>query len=346
MNIFLDDRKCHEQLKPFSLTRHVSEIRVGILTIKEKWVHLTGATIIISENDIPRDCLVISANIIPTSQNIETLLNAAASKISVMESDEIKIIKHPWEIFQLNDWALRHDFKLLVSKPSVPKSSSNTFLNQNNIFIAETAVVNHSILNADAGPIYIDKHAEIMEGSLIRGPFYLGENSVVKMGSKIYGATSIGPGCVAGGEIKNSVIFGYSNKAHDGYLGDSVIGEWCNLGAGSSNSNVKNTGGEIHYIVNNNGDTIKAGKKTGLLMGDYSRSAINTSFNTGTTIGVCCNVFGSNAPRKYVDNFSWGEDRYIFEKALLDITNWKTMKQQKLSQNEIDVLQQIYLLNQ
>ncbi|MEP6710787.1 MAG: putative sugar nucleotidyl transferase [Ferruginibacter sp.] len=347
MNIFLDDSKCREQLFPFSLTRHVADIRVGILTIKEKWAQLSSAIIFTNEKDIPADALIINANIIPTRQNINILLKAAADKIAVMDGDDIKIIHHPWQIFQINDWALRHDFEFLTkNRVSQKISNTNKCINEKNIFVEDGAIVEFSFLNAASGPIYIGKNAEVMEGSMIRGPFSLGENSVLKMGSKIYGATSVGPYCIAGGEIKNSVFFGYSNKAHDGYLGDSVLGEWCNLGAGSSNSNVKNTGGEIKYVINQNQDTLTAGNKAGLLMGDYSRSAINTSFNTGTIIGVCCNIFGSIVPGKYTHNFSWGNERYIFEKALKDIGNWKKMKQQSLTATEIEMLQQLYLLNQ
>ena len=347
MNIFLDDSKCREQLFPFSLTRHAADIRIGILTIKEKWRNLSSATIFTNEKNIPADALLVNANIIPTEKNIDTLLKAAAGKIAVIENDDIKIINHPWQIFQLNDWALRRDFELHTKKRASQKiSNTNKYSNEKDIFIEEGAVVEHSFLNATAGPVYIGKNAEVMEGSMIRGPFSLGENSVLKMGSKIYGATSIGPYCIAGGEIKNSVIFGYSNKAHDGYLGDSVVGEWCNLGAGSSNSNIKNTGGEVKYVINQNRDTLTAGNKAGLLMGDYSRSAINTSFNTGTIIGVCCNIFGSISPGKYTGNFSWGSERYIFEKALKDIANWKKMKQQVLTDKEMEMLQQLYLSNQ
>src|SRR5204863_3570859 len=161
------------------------------------------------------------------------------------------------------------------------------------------AKVEHSMLNASNGPIYVGKNAEVMEGCMIRGPFALGQNAVLKMGSKVYGATSIGPSCAVAGEIKNSVLFGYSNKAHDGYLGDSVIGEWCNLGAGTSNSNLKNTAGIVKVWVDSKDDYLPVGVKCGLLMGDYSRSAINTSFNTGTVVGVCCNVFCERFPSKY-----------------------------------------------
>lgn len=183
-----------------------------------------------------------------------------------------------------------------------------------------------------------------MEGNMIRGPFALCEGSVIKMGSKIYGGTTIGPGCVAGGEIKNSVFFGYSNKAHDGYLGDSVIGEWCNLGAGTSNSNIKNSAGDI--MLSNDGNKVNAGNKAGLLMGDYSRAAINTSFNTGTIVGVSCNIFGREFPSRETKNFMWGDDRYELEKALRDIENWKRLKNKSLSDQEKNLLHQLYLSNQ
>ncbi len=163
-------------------------------------------------------------------------------------------------------------------------------INAKDIFIEQGARLAHCMLNASNGPIYIGKHAEIMEGSFIRGPFALCEGAVVKMGSKIYGATTIGPYCTVGGEIKNSVFLGYSNKAHDGYLGDAVIGEWCNLGAGTSNSNLKNNASDVKVWHNPSKDYIRAGIKCGLLMGDYSRAAINTSFNTGTVTGICANI--------------------------------------------------------
>lgn len=347
MNIFLDDRKCREQLFPFTHTRHVADIRIGILTIKEKWELLTGERIFTSHEDLPGNVLHIHADLIPTPKNFHAILRAANDRISMFDNAEIRVLHHPWNIFQYNDWAIRHDFDLLTEKRrSQPISSTNRFTNEEKIFIEEGAVVEHSILNASTGPIYIGKNAVVMEGSLIRGPFSLGEQAVLKMGSKIYGATSVGPYCVAAGEIKNTVFFEFSNKAHDGYLGDSVIGAWCNLGAGTTNSNVKNTGGAVKYILDKNMKSITAGNKAGLLMGDYSRAAINTSFNTGSVVGVCCNIFGSPFPPKYIENFSWGNERYLFEKALTDIENWKKMKQQKLSEKETAILQQLYLSNQ
>jgi len=343
MDIFLDDSRCREGLFPFTLTRHAAGIRIGIFTIKEKWRLLTGANIFTDEENIPSTALTINANIIPTKDNIDTLVKAAFDKIAVMETEDIRILQHPWQIFQYNDWALRHDFKIASEgRQSGPFSDTNTYINPANIFIEEGADVQYSTLNASAGPIYIGKNAVIMEGNLIRGPFALCENATLKMGGKIYGATTIGPNCVAAGEIKNAVMFGFSNKAHDGYLGDSVIGEWCNLGAGTSNSNVKNTAGSVQYFLNNNMESISAGNKGGLLMGDYSRAAINTSFNTGTVVGVCCNIFGDVSARKYLGDFSWGNDRYIFDKALRDIDAWKRMKGQGITETEIEMLKRIY----
>lgn len=184
-----------------------------------------------------------------------------------------------------------------------------------------------------------------MEGAVIRGPFALCEGAVVKMGARIYGATTIGPYSIVGGEIKNSVIQGYSNKAHDGYLGDSVIGEWCNLGAGTSNSNLKNNAGEVNVWHEQGQQFMNVGQKCGLLMGDYSRSAINTSFNTGTVTGICCNVFGNGLTPKYIPNFSWGvndEPKYELEKAIVDIMNWKRLKNQQLGTEEEKQLRNIF----
>ena len=342
MKIFLDDSQCREQLFPFTHTRHVADIRIGILTIREKWEKLTGKSIFTSKEDKDDTSLVISANIIPTPDNYQAILGNR-NDITTGESIDIKILGYPWHIFQYNDWALRQDFELLTkNKISRPLSKTNQCINEADIFIGEDAVVEHCIINASAGPVYIDKHVNIMEGNMIRGPFAICEGAVLKMGSKVYGATTIGPYCTAGGEIKNSVMFGYSNKAHDGYLGDSVIGEWCNLGAGSSNSNIKNTAGEVRYKTHDKMDAIVAGNKAGLLMGDYSRAAINTSFNTGSVVGVCCNIFDRNFPAKYVANFSWGNERYDLEKAIKDIDNWKKMKGKTITETEKKLLHQLY----
>ena len=345
MKIYLDDSQCKEALMPFSLTRNVAEFRIGILTIKEKWKLILGDQIeLLENNNNQNDFINIPSNVIPTKQNYKIIIESCLNKSALSENEEIKFIHYPWNIFQLNDWAIRKDFEIITeNRKSNPISKTNSIIGDHkNIFVEEGAIVEHCILNANTGPIYIGKDALIMEGSMIRGPFAILEKSVVKMGSKIYGATTIGNECVVGGEIKNSIFFECSNKAHDGYLGDSVIGAWCNLGAGTSCSNVKNTGGNVRYKLSNQSEPISAGNKGGLLMADYSRCAINTSFNTGTVVGVCCNIYGSNYPKKYVDHFSWGDERYLFEKALKDIDIWKKMKNKNINDIETQLLKKIF----
>jgi UDP-N-acetylglucosamine diphosphorylase / glucose-1-phosphate thymidylyltransferase / UDP-N-acetylgalactosamine diphosphorylase / glucosamine-1-phosphate N-acetyltransferase / galactosamine-1-phosphate N-acetyltransferase len=338
--IVLTDKNFRENLFPFTYTRHTAHIRIGILTIKEKWEWLLGEKVSMDEH---AKGIHIPANIIPTKENYKSIVEAAEKNIFLIETDALKIISFPWHIFQLNDYALCEDFELLTDgKTSHALNDTNTLINAENIFVAKNVKVNYCMLNASTGPIYIDEGAEIMEGSMIRGPFYLGKNAVVKMGAKIYGATSIGPNCVVGGEIKNAVLFGNSNKAHDGYLGDSVLGEWCNLGAGTSNSNVKNTGGNVGYTLEKDTQAIFAGNKAGLLMGDYSRAAINTSFNTGSVVGVCCNVFGEIMPAKFTENFTWGNEKYKFEKVVEDISNWMAFKNKRIDAKTIKMLENLY----
>jgi len=347
MKIYLDDSLYGPFLHPFTSTRHLSDIRVGILTIAEKWRLLTKATIE-KYLDPPNsnDGWVIPAHLIPTVQNFRSILKVAAEKGNFQLIPNLMSITLPWHIFQLNAQAIEADIDLITAgRMSAPIPEGTRVIAPERIFIEPGATILMSCLNAAEGRIYIGKNTLIMEGSLIRGPFAACEAAVVKMGATIYGGTTIGPYSVVGGEIKNSILFGYSNKAHEGYLGDSVIGEWCNLGAGTSNSNVKNTGGLVKYITGRDRIPEIAGQKAGLLMGDYSRSAINTSFNTGTVIGVCCNVFGE-MPAKYVNHFSWGKERYIFEKALQDIANWKKMKGHELTTAERIMLNNIYLSTQ
>ncbi len=333
-----------DTLFPFTSTRPVSAIRLGILTLGEKWDRLLpgGKPQGLPSTIVPNRAL---AEQIRQEQAAPALSPAAISRIL----PQAQQLVYPWQIFQLNDSALRDDFELLTKgRQSAPIPPSVQVISPESIFIEEGATITHSILNASTGPIYIGRNATIMEGSLIRGPFALCEGAVVKMGTRIYGATTIGPYSTAGGEIKNSVIFGYSNKGHDGYLGDSVIGEWCNLGAGTSNSNLKNNAGDVKVwspADNPAGQFISAGLKCGLLMGDYSRAAINTSFNTGTVVGVCCNVFGEGLTPKYIPHFSWGGPqgpKYVFEKALRDIDNWKKLKNQSLTDAEIQTLKHIF----
>ena len=288
--IFTEEFCQPENLYPFTLTRQIQDIRIGILTIREKWERWLGLPSFDKWEDDYKDLdrsiridknlgddvfLMIHGNILPTPKMVKTIpklkngefisVNGNAgiifrfTKKEVIEphsikiskaitiKDKIKSLQYPWEIFQWSDEAIRQDFELITRKRSSQAiSKTNTVIKPSNIFIEKGARVEYSILNASTGPIYIGKNAEIMEGCMVRGPFALGQNAVLKMGSRVYGATSIGPSCAAAGEIKNSVLFGFSNKAHDGYLGDSVIGEWCNLGAGTSNSNLKNNAGEVN----------------------------------------------------------------------------------------------------
>ena len=337
MNIYLDEAGISSQLVPFTRTRHVTDIRVGILTIREKWA-LLGYTVF--TGDDVEGTIHIPANILPTRASAKSIIELAQAN---EEFDQFDRIEFPWHIFQLNDAAIRADFELIThNRQTVPIPGHVTVQHPQSLFLEEHVKLAPSVvINASTGPVYIGKGAEIMEGVCIRGPFALGANSVVKMGATIYGGTSAGPNCVLGGEIKNTVIFGNSNKAHHGYLGDSVIGEWCNLGAGTSNSNVKNTGGDVKFQLEAGGVKHPAGMKAGLLMGDYTRAAINTSFNTGTVAGVCSNIFQPN-PATFIPDFQWGDQQYEFDKAIRDINNWKRMKGAEISQDEINILQKLY----
>jgi UDP-N-acetylglucosamine diphosphorylase/glucosamine-1-phosphate N-acetyltransferase len=385
--IFTEEFCQPENLHPFTLTRQIQDIRIGILTIREKWERWLGLPSFDKWEDDYKDLdrsvrvdknigddvfLMIHGNVLPTPKIIKAIpklkngefisVNGNAGivfrftkseilephKIRVVKAltlkDKIKALQYPWEIFQWSQEEIEQDFDLLTKKrKSQTISKTNAVIKPSNIFIEKGAKVEYSTLNASAGPIYIGKSAEVMEGCMIRGPFALGDHAVLKMGSRIYGGTSIGPYCVAAGEIKNSILFGYSNKAHDGYLGDSVIGEWCNLGAGTSNSNLKNNAGEVK--ISTPKGHVAAGYKCGVLMGDYSRTMINTALNTGTVVGASCNVFGAGLTPKYLSSFSWGNDgidRYHFDRAIADIENWKKLKGKKLSKNEKSILKYIF----
>ncbi|MEO6288842.1 MAG: putative sugar nucleotidyl transferase [Ginsengibacter sp.] len=349
MEILLDDIPYNNSLYPFAATRSMVHLRMGILSILEKWQLAFPGQVFVgsdkNQGDLEvNDYMKIPANIIPSVNLFNHIREHSRENFN---TDDYKILMHPWQIFEYNDWAIREDFELLIHKKKTEKiNDSNKTICPENIFVEAGAKINYSILNAEEGPVYIGKNAEIQEGCLIRGPFALCEGSKLKMGTKIYGATTLGPYCIGGGEIKNSVFMGYSNKAHDGYLGDSVVGSWCNLGAGTSNSNLKNTAGNVKVWDNEANTYSDAGIKCGLLMGDYTRCAINTSFNTGTITGVCCNIFGNSFSSKYIEDFSWGSEKYIFDKAIRDINNWKKLKGHSITQNEIESLKKLYELKQ
>ncbi|MBK7560829.1 MAG: glucose-1-phosphate thymidylyltransferase [Chitinophagaceae bacterium] len=385
--IFTEEFCQPENLHPFTLTRQIQDIRIGILTIREKWERMLDLPSFDKKEDDYKDldrsvnideavdegvCYLIHGNVLPTDKLVKAIRRlkdgefiatpvgtgivfrftkneiADRHKIKVGKAitikEEIKTIQYPWDIFQLNDWSIRQDFELLTRKrKSQPISKSNKVTKPSQVFIEKGARMEHCIINASTGPVYIGRDAEVMEGCIIRGPFAIGEGACLKSGTKVYGATTLGPRCVVGGEIKNSVLFGYSNKAHDGYLGDSVVGEWCNLGAGTTNSNLKNNAGPVR-IWTPKGEMV-AGIKCGVMMGDYTRTSINTSINTGTVMGVCCNVFGLGLTPKYIPNFSWGSEgikRFEFDKALSNIEAWKKLKEKTVTENEKNILKYIF----
>ncbi len=383
MAIILFDNAVRDHFYPLTETRAIAGLRMGIVTIRERWslytrepvyVHTVGYLQPLYESPAAETHLWIDATVLPSAAILGALSELEegscladekgliAGKTAVAfesfdpanslqyfkelrKSPPVTRLQHPWHLVEYNDFLLRQDFNLLVEgRSSQPIPESNRVSHPESIFIEEGAVVEHCIINAATGPVYIGKDAIIMEGSAIRGPFALCEGGVIKMNSRIYGATTIGPRCLGGGEIKNSILIGYSNKAHDGYLGDSVVGEWCNFGAGATNSNIKNTAGMVQVWDELSGAFIPASQKCGVFMGDYSRVAINASINTGSVIGVSCNVFGDGLLPKRIKDFSWGTEGAVYElaKALEDIGNWKKMKQQTLSAAEASVLAFIF----
>ncbi len=382
MPIVLFDTPQRNLLYPFTRTRALAGIRSGIFTIKERWEKLTGQQVyVLTEpylqavyRDLPAgEKILVNASVIPDESLVTLIFDlqmdeavikdgeviAAASpadrvwsihtiipekfKKQVSYGPALRKIVYPWHIFQLNDGLLRSDFEWITAgRVKQPPVSRGEWTATENIFIEDGALVSHCFINASEGPVYLAKNTVIMEGCMIRGPFAMGEGSILKMGAKVYGATTLGPYCTAGGEIKNAVLMGYSNKAHDGYLGDAVIGEWCNLGAGTSNSNVRNDAAVI-YSNKGQSNSVAVGLKCGLLMGDYSRSAINTSFNTGTFAGIAANIFGQGFAPKYLPDFTWGfTQRYIFDKAIEHIANWKKLKHHNLEPADIQILEHLY----
>jgi len=342
MNYILFDGDVRNSLLPFTYTRPVADIRVGILTIREKWEKYLGlTTTTITEEYLEEkypmvelaENVLINASFCPTKSLVEKVKNLSKNEAIFKGEDVIAFftsdsqeevnfddyrqiefdeallqIKNTWDIFSLNDKAIQEDFDLITEgRKSQPIPEGTRYLRKENIFIEEGAEIIFATLNASKGPIYIGKDTEIMEGSVVRGPFAMCEHSVLKLNTKIYGATTLGPYCKVGGEVNNSVLMGYSNKGHDGFLGNSVLGEWCNLGADTNNSNLKNNYTEVKLWNYETGRFAKTGLQfCGLMMGDHSKCGINTMFNTGTVIGVSANVFGSGFPRNFIPSYSWG----------------------------------------
>jgi len=355
MNYILFDGPARTALLPFTFTRPVADILIGILSIREKWErHLGSTTTTLTEEYLSEkypmvemeDNIMINASYLPNPILAELVSNLEPNQAlfkgddviafysqesqEEVDFDQYEIIDYEkdclfvantWDIFSKNDAAIREDFEFLTEdRTSQPIPKSVNVISPENIFIEEGAKLEFVTLNASTGPIYIGRDSEIMEGSVIRGPFALCEHARVKLAAKIYGGTTVGPYSVIGGEVNNSVLFSYSNKGHDGFLGNSVLGEWCNIGADSNNSNLKNNYEEVKLWNYDKESFTKTGLQfCGLMMGDHSKCGINTMFNTGTVVGVSTNIFGSGFPRNFIPSFSWGGatgfTTYITKKA-------------------------------
>lgn len=336
MKIILHDNNLHLHFAPLTLTRPVGNLRMGILTNDERWkLLLPDAEVFFdTENYLSAkfpSCenpdFILRADVIPTKELAEILMRLEEGEQLNYQGEwiakkgtEIKIthdflhklvvLEHRWDLFQKNGEVLIDDFEIVThARVTQPISSSNTIIGDRDlIFLEEGAKVEAAILNTNDGPIYIGKDAEIMEGSIVRGPLALCESAGLKLGTKVYGPTTLGPHCKVGGEVNNVVFQAYSNKGHDGFLGNSVIGEWCNLGADTNCSNLKNNYSSVStysYETKNMEQTDV--QFMGMMMGDHSKSGINTMFNTATVVGVSANVFGAGFPAKKVDSFSWSE---------------------------------------
>ncbi len=381
MNIVFYDPGFRENLLPLTATRPAADLRVGILTIREKWLHDLGETTSSTHTAAylsgtypykkSKTELWISSTICPTPEIAAAartlrpgdLLHAghvhiaqcqsktAGDKVNQVSagSGELVEIIRPYDIFKNNGIEIKRDFERLTKgKKSQPVSATNTIIgSKDQLFLAPGAKVEASVINTTDGPVYIGPDAEVMEGCLIRGPFALCDHAVLKMGAKVYGATTIGPGCKVGGEVNNVVFYANSNKAHDGFLGNAVIGEWCNLGADSNCSNLKNNYGEVSLYNYHTHKAEKTGLQfCGLIMGDHAKCGINTMFNTGTVVGVCANVFGAGFPETFIPDFSWGGKEgmttYDFEKACETIERVYARRDKKLDATEREILKAIF----
>ncbi|WP_026946898.1 GlmU family protein [Algoriphagus marincola] len=383
-NILLfDDPSIRGALLPFTFTRPIADIRVGILKISEKWEKFSGFTPSFLTQDYLQDLfprqsgahLAVNGALIPTPELWEELgklgdgqalyfgktlvasyigeteknLSHISKKQAVQLNFEPVMIQKSWEIFQFNGREIRRDFELMTKdrRSQVITDPHTKVYSPENIFIEEGAVIRASILNAEGGPIYIGKNTEIQEGSLIRGPFALCEGSTVNMGAKLRGDTTIGPHSKVGGEVSNSVIFGYSNKGHEGFLGNSVIGEWCNLGADTNTSNLKNNYAPVKLWDYIRGGFTNTGLQfCGLMMGDHSKCGINTMFNTGTVVGVGANIFGDGFPRNFIPSFAWGGaagfSTFQFPKFLQTAQAVMQRRKVELGEKDQEMLQKVF----
>jgi UDP-N-acetylglucosamine diphosphorylase / glucose-1-phosphate thymidylyltransferase / UDP-N-acetylgalactosamine diphosphorylase / glucosamine-1-phosphate N-acetyltransferase / galactosamine-1-phosphate N-acetyltransferase len=375
--LLFDTSLSRKQLYPLSLTRPVCDIRFGIFTLREWYTNYTSLQVAALTADVLMEpipegegWICISASVIPSKSLMEQIsqlkqgealednngLIAYATHTkpvfnhlplffeNTIHSAPIQRINHPMDFVTGSARKITEDIALLnKSNFHSPAPESNKVFGEHQVHLGKGAKVQGCILNTEDGPIFIDKDALVMEGSCIRGPVCIGQGAVVKMGTQLYQGTSIGKFSTVGGEIKNSIVEDYSNKAHYGYLGDSMIGQWCNIGAGTTNSNVKNNGGIVKMWHEETRDYAAIGKKAGMVMGDFSKTAVNTSINTGTTIGVCCSIHQSGFPDKFIPSFSWGPgEKYLFNNALRDVEQWCSFKNKTLDGKTKATLEAIY----
>lgn len=383
-NIILFDPPHRESLLPLTYTRPVAEIRIGILTNKEKWEkHLSGTASYFTENylvekyplHIDDSNIVINASLLPDEQIVEEiqslpqgvalmsnneLLAVKASREEIQNFEnlspnqlkvydgEVRMVKNLWQIFSLNGQEIASDFVLITKgRQTAQLSSTVQVINPENVFVEDGFKGEFFTVNASEGPVYFGANSEVMEGTNIRGAFALCDHSTLKLGTKIYGPTTIGPYCKVGGEVNNVVFFGFANKAHDGFLGNSVIGEWCNIGADSNNSNLKNNYTEVRLWNYPDGRFIKTGLQfCGLIMGDHSKCGINTMFNTGTVVGVSANIFGSGFPRNFIPSYSWGGasgfEEFGLKKALGVVKAVYSRRGMELTEVDANILAEIF----
>ena len=380
MNVILfDDPTLRKALLPFTYTRPLSAIRVGILTIAEKWEKRLGTEVsykteaylqkkypvvstlnnlMINGAVCPDELLVDTVKSLPDGYYLVkgNFLIAARNPDDEMTTQntieyesQLTVIDHPWRVFRENADQLKRDFKLIThGRKSFPITDKYTAVyGEENIFVEEGVTILAAVLNAESGPIYLGKNSIIQEGVVIRGAFALCENAQINMGAKLRGDTTVGPFSKVGGEISNTVFFGNSNKAHDGYLGNSVIGEWCNLGAGTNSSNLKNNYDTVKLWSHAENSFKNTGLQfCGLMMGDHSKSGISTMFNTGTVVDVCANIFGGGFPPTYIPSFAWGGAHgftiYKIEKALETINKVMSRRNADFSEDDKDILLHLF----
>jgi UDP-N-acetylglucosamine diphosphorylase/glucosamine-1-phosphate N-acetyltransferase len=375
IHYILIDEQVRNALLPLSYTRHTATLRIGIDTIEQKWQAALGTACYLHTEAYLQplysqaplgDSIYINANIIPNSElatAITTLKlgtrlvyhnntiayyathqDAAMDTLQAIEFvSPLIIINNLWDIFTYNAAVMQQDYDRITNGRTSEALSNTNILIGNRIFAEPGAKAEASVLNSTSGPIYLAAESEIMEGCLVRGGFALGEHSQLKMGAKVYGATTLGPNCKVGGEVNNSVFQANSSKAHDGFVGNSVIGEWCNLGADSNNSNLKNNYEVVKLWSEAQGKFIHTGLQfCGLIMADHSKCGINTMFNTGTVVGVSANIFGAGFPRNFIPSYSWGGaggfTQYALSKAVHTMQLVMARRQQQLSPQ----LQQVY----